>query len=108
MVGRFGLGTGNPVLEGWHSKHRGEVERGGEAGGDEIDSRRTRVAFGDNRRSDKTGRERGTGGRNKKRRRSSYSFMAYVRANTEDLVWVSEVLEHGAGEFETQSGQGNR
>ena len=32
--------------------------------------------------------------------------MVYVRANIEDPVWVSEVLEHGAREFEKQPGQG--
>ena len=38
----------------------------------------------------------------------SDSFMVYVRANMEDPVWVSEVLEHGAWEFERQPGQGTR
>ena len=56
------------MLEGWHSKRRGEVERGGEGGGGETDSRRIRVASGENTRSDKTGRERVTASRNKKRR----------------------------------------
>ena len=44
----------------------------------------------------------------KKRSWSSDSFMVYIRANMEDPVWVSEVLEHGAGEFERQPGQGAR
>ena len=39
---------------------------------------------------------------------SSDSFMVYVRANMEDPVWVSEVLEHGAREFERQPGQWTR
>ena len=41
------------MLEGWHSKRRGEVERGGEGGGGETDSRRILVAFGEDRRRDK-------------------------------------------------------
>ena len=44
----------------------------------------------------------------KEGRWSSDSFMVYVRVNTEDPVWVSEVLEHGAREFERQPGQGTR
>ena len=44
----------------------------------------------------------------KEGRWSSDAFMVYVRANMEDPVWVSEVLEHGAGEFERQPGQGTR
>ena len=57
------------MLEGWHSKHRGEVEIGREGSGGETDSRTIRVAFREDRRSDKTGRERGTGGRSKERRK---------------------------------------
>ena len=67
------------MLEGWHSKRRGEVERGGEGGGGETDSRGIRVAFGDNRWSDKTGRERGTGGRNKARRKVVVRLVYGVR-----------------------------
>ena len=101
--------TGNSMLEGWHSKRRGEVERGREGSGGETDSRRIRVASREDRRSDKTGRERGTGGRNKERKKvSSDSFMMYVRANMEDAVWVSEVLEHGAWKFERQPRQATR
>ena len=44
----------------------------------------------------------------KEGRWSSDSFMVYVRANMEDPVWVSEVLEHGAREFERQPAQGAR
>ena len=57
------------MLEGWHSKRRGEVERGREGSGGEADFRRIRVAFREDRRSDQTGRERGTGGRKKERRK---------------------------------------
>ena len=67
------------MLKGWHSKRRGEVERGGEGGGGETDRRRIRVAFGENRRSDKTGRERGTGGRNKERREAVVILVYGVR-----------------------------
>ena len=70
---------GNPGLEGWHRKRRGEVEKGGEGGGGETDSRRIRVAFGDNRRSDKTGRERGTGGRNEERSKVVVRLVCGVR-----------------------------
>ena len=71
MVGRFGWGTGNPVLEGWHSQRRGEVERGGEGGGGggETDSRKFSVASGGEKRGDKTGPETGAVGRNKERRK---------------------------------------
>ena len=31
---------------------------------------------------------------------SSDSFTVYVRADLEDPIWVSEVMEHGAQEFE--------
>ena len=34
--------------------------------------------------------------------------MVYVRAIMEDSVWVSEVLEHEARDFERQPGQGTR
>ena len=44
----------------------------------------------------------------KEGRGSSDSFMVSVRANMEDPVRVSEVLEHGAWEFERQPGQGTR
>ena len=62
-----------------------------------TDSRKFRVSFGENRRGDKTARERGTGGRNKERRRLLDQLLVYVRANMQDPVWVSEVLKNGAG-----------
>ena len=39
---------------------------------------------------------------------SSDAVMVCVRANTEDPVWVSEVLGEGGGEYERQPGQGTR
>ena len=44
----------------------------------------------------------------KEERWPSDSFIVYARANMEDPVWVSEVLEHGAWEFERQPRQGTR
>ena len=67
------------MLEGYHSKHRGEVEKGREGCGGETDSRRIHVAFGDDRQSDITGRERGTGGRNKERRKVVVELVHGVR-----------------------------
>ena len=52
-------------------------ERGGEGG--ETDFRIIRVAFGEDRRSDKTGRGRGTGGRNKERRKVVVRLVYGVR-----------------------------
>ena len=67
------------MLEGWHSKRRGEVERGKKGSGGETDSRRIGVAFGEDRRSDKAGRERGTGGRNIERRKAVVRLVYGVR-----------------------------
>ena len=70
------------MREGWHSKRRGEVERRREGSGGETDSRRNRVAFGEDRRSDKIGRERVPEAVIKKEGRwSSDAFMVYVTAN---------------------------
>ena len=44
----------------------------------------------------------------KEGRSSSDSLKLYVRANVENPVWVSEVVEHGAGELERQPEQGTR
>ena len=51
--------------EGWHRKHTRGVKRGWVGSVGKTVSRLIRVAFRENRRSDKTGHERGTGGRNK-------------------------------------------
>ena len=84
---------------------RGEMEIGGEGSRDETDSRRIRVAFGENRRGDKTGRENGTGGRVNERNAVVVGLVCGVRkGGMEDPVWVSEVLEHGAGECQRQPG----
>lgn len=70
---------GNPVLEGGYRKRKEEVERGGEGDGGETDSRGILVAFGENRRGDKTGRERVIGGRNYKSRKLAVSLVHGVR-----------------------------
>ena len=44
----------------------------------------------------------------KEERWLSDAFIAYVRANMEDAVWVSEVLGEGVREYERQPGQGTR
>ena len=55
------------------------------------------------------GREKGVADREKiRRRRSSDAFVVYVRANMEDPVWVPDVWQHKAGEFERQLGKGIR
>ena len=59
------------VGESWREEGRG-------AGG-ETDSRIIRVAFREDGRSDKTGRERGTGGRNKERKKVVVRLVYGVR-----------------------------
>ena len=44
----------------------------------------------------------------KEARWSSDALIGYVRANMENPVWVSELSEVGAVEYETQHGQGTR
>ena len=67
------------MLEGWHSKCRGEVGRVREGSGGGTDSKRIRVAFREDRRSHKTGRERGTGCCNEERRKVVVRLVYGVR-----------------------------
>ena len=88
------------MLEGWHCKGKGEVDRGGRGAGASLTYEE--VAFHSRRIGGATDlAQRGVpeaviyiNGR-----WSSDSFTVCVNANLEELVCVSYVLEHGAREF---------